>query len=71
MTPATQSATAMADVGANNPPSDADAYTYRAPRFGDLVSCPYCDADTFTRCDFCGDEGVIYADDVIGGSDAN
>ena len=68
MTPAIQSATAMADVGANNPPSDADAYRFRAPRFGDLVVCPYCNADELTRCDHCGDEGVMYADDIIRGT---
>lgn len=43
----------------------SDQYTFRAPRFGDLVSCPYCDAETFTRCDWCGDEGFIFASEVF------
>lgn len=67
MTPAIQSATAMADVGANNPPSDADAYRFRAPRFGDLVVCPYCDPESFRACDHCGDEGFVFASEVFNG----
>ena len=63
---ANQSATAMAGVSANNGAPDADAYTFRAPRFGDLVVCPYCDADTFT-CDHCGGERWVYASEVFSG----
>ena len=40
------------------------AYTFRAPRYGDLVSCPYCDADTFT-CDHCGGERRLFASEVF------
>lgn len=42
---------------------DADAYRFRAPRGGDLVVCPYCNADG-SSCDFC-DEGSIPADEVL------
>lgn len=52
-----------ASVPANNRAGDA-AYTFRAPRFGDLVVCPYCDADTFT-CDHCGGERRLYASEVF------
>lgn len=47
--------------------SAPDAYTFRAPRSGDLVVCPYCNADQITRCDFCGDEGHIFADEFFDG----
>lgn len=43
-----------------------NAYFFRAPRFGDLVVCPYCDADTFT-CDHCGGERRLYASEVFSG----
>ena len=39
-------------------------YYFRAPRHGDLVVCPYCDADTFD-CDHCGGERRLYADEVF------
>jgi hypothetical protein len=48
----------------NSPSPDAEAFTFRAPRFGDLVVCPYCDADTFT-CDHCGGERRLYASEII------
>lgn len=51
--------------GANNPrPVAADVYTFRAPRHGDLVVCPYCGPDTFT-CDHCGSERRLYANEVF------
>lgn len=56
------SSTAKASVRANNPADDG--WTFRAPRFGDLVACPYCDADTFT-CDHCGGERRLYASEVF------
>jgi hypothetical protein len=43
---------------------EADAFTFRAPRTGDLVACPYCDADTFT-CDHCGGERRLYASEIM------
>lgn len=43
---------------------DAAGWTFRAPRFGDLVVCPYCDADTFT-CDHCGGERRVYASEIM------
>jgi hypothetical protein len=62
MTPATLPSTAKAPVRANNPAGDG--WTFRAPRHGDLVACPYC-ANRLTRCcDFCGDEGVLFAIDL-------
>jgi hypothetical protein len=39
-------------------------WTFRAPRQGDLVVCPYCDADTF-NCDHCGGERRLYANEVF------
>jgi len=50
----------------NNPSPGADAFTFRAPRFGDLVVCPYCDAEG-TPCEFCGDERVMFASEIING----
>ena len=47
-----------------NPLPGADDFTFRAPRHGDLVVCPYCDADTFT-CDHCGGERRLYASEVF------
>lgn len=46
--------------------SDQDEWTFRAPRNGDLVICPYCDDDT-QSCDHCGGEGVIYASEFFSG----
>lgn len=52
--------------GANNPPSGAGVdYTFRAPRHSDLVTCPYCGGDSLDRCDWCGDEGTIFADEFF------
>jgi hypothetical protein len=59
---ATQSPTAKAGRVAKNPLSDG--WIFRAPRHGDLVVCPYCDADTFT-CDHCGGERRLYANEVF------
>jgi len=53
----------------NKPLPEAEAYTFRAPRFGDLVVCPYCDDDLMARCDHCGDEGVIFADEFFQGTE--
>lgn len=55
--------------GASAPlPGASDQYPFRAPRHGDLVACPYCDADNtdhrFIACAYCGDEGVIFASEV-------
>ncbi len=66
----TQSATAMAGVGANNPPSDAEAYTFRAPRWSDLTQCPVCGTtpDDFGACDYCGSEGLVFKETTYGHS---
>lgn len=48
----------------NSAPGAADEYAFRAPRHGDLVVCPYCDADTF-NCDHCGGERRLYGDEVF------
>lgn len=66
MTAATQS-TSKASARANNPAGDAGGYAFRAPRYGDLVACPYCETDTFKplRCDHCGDEGILFASEVF------
>lgn len=47
--------------------SGRDDYAFRAPRYGDLVACPYCDPDTFnpSGCDHCGDEGILFASEVF------
>lgn len=60
----TQSTTARAGSVPNKPLPEAEAYTFRAPRFGDLVACPYCDAETFS-CDHCGGERHVYVDEVM------
>lgn len=41
-----------------------DSYFFSAPRHGDLVACPYCDANTFS-CDHCGGERRLYANEVF------
>lgn len=51
-------------VFGNAPRQAQNEYHFRAPRHGDLVVCPYCDADTFD-CDHCGDERRLYADEVF------
>lgn len=53
---------ALAQSGA---PDAADGYVFRAPRYGDLVSCPYCDAESQHHCDWCGGEGHLFASEVI------
>jgi hypothetical protein len=58
----TQSPT-KAPVTANNGAGEG-GWTFRAPRQGDLVVCPYCDADTFS-CDHCGGERRLYANEVF------
>ena len=58
---ATQSA-AKAPARANNPAGDG--WTFRAPRRGDLVACPYCANRLTACCDYCGDEGVLFASDL-------
>lgn len=41
-----------------------EGWTFSAPRHGDLVACPYC-VNRLTRCcDYCGDEGVLFAMDT-------
>jgi hypothetical protein len=40
-------------------------YAFRAPRYGDLVGCPYCDPDSLSVCDHCGGEGVMFASEVF------
>lgn len=43
---------------------EVESYTFRAPRHGDLIACPYC-ANRLTKCcDYCGDEGQLFACDV-------
>lgn len=39
-------------------------WTFRAPRHGDLVACPYCANRLTACCDYCGDEGVLFASDL-------
>ena len=68
MTPATQSSTAKAPTTAKNGVGEG-GWTFRAPRHGDLLSCPYCDPANRPVCDHCGGEGSIYASDFFGGSD--
>ena len=44
--------------------SAPDGWTFSAPRHGDHVACPYC-ANRLTHCcDYCGDEGVLFAMDT-------
>lgn len=59
---ATLSSAAKAPVRANNPAGDG--WTFRAPRHGDLVACPYCANRLTACCDYCGDEGVLFASDL-------
>jgi hypothetical protein len=63
VTTATQSTTAKAPRQPNKLAGEG-GWTFRAPRQGDLVVCPYCDADTFT-CDHCGGERRLYANEVF------
>ena len=59
---ATLSSAAKAPVRANNPAGDG--WTFSAPSHGDHVACPYC-VNRLTRCcDYCGDEGVLFAMDL-------
>ncbi|MBB4799698.1 hypothetical protein HNP32_003458 [Brevundimonas bullata] len=44
--------------------SAPDGWTFRAPRHGDLVACPYCVNRLTHCCDYCGDEGVLFAMDT-------
>lgn len=60
----TDFSTAMDGAAPNKAASVADDYSFRAPRHGDLVVCPYCDADTF-NCDHCGGERRLYANEVF------
>lgn len=53
---------AKAPVRANNPAGDG--WTFRAPRHGDLVACPYCVNRPTHCCDYCGDDGVLFAMDT-------
>lgn len=46
--------------------TDGEDYSFRAPRHGDLVVCPYCDPSTFS-CDHCGGERRLYASEVFNG----
>lgn len=64
MTAQPLSSTARASDRANNPADDG--WTFRAPRHSDLVTCPYCGDDNLDRCDWCGDEGEIFADEFFG-----
>ncbi len=43
-------------------------YEFRAPRHGDLVSCPYCDEGA--DCDHCGGKGVLFASEVFDRAEA-
>lgn len=64
MTSQPLSSTARAGVSANNGTPEAEAYTFRAPRHGDLVACPYCANRLTACCDYCGDEGRLFASDI-------
>ena len=44
--------------------SAPDGWTFSAPRHGDLVACPYCANRLTACCDYCGDEGVLFAMDT-------
>lgn len=50
------------------PMRDEDGYYWpmTAPRYGDIVACPYCDNDT-KNCDHCDGTGVIYASEFFPG----
>lgn len=41
-----------------------DGWTFRAPRQGDLIACPYCANRLTACCDYCGDEGQLFASDI-------
>lgn len=49
---------------APNKPDGEGGWTFRAPRHGDLVVCPYCDPDIF-NCDHCGGERRLYVSEVF------
>ena len=61
MTPQVSPA-AKAPVTATN--GTGEGWTFRAPRHGDLVACPYCANRLSACCDYCGDEGVLFAMDL-------
>jgi len=63
MTAQTLSTAAKAPVTPNKGAGEG-GWTFRAPRHGDLVVCPYCGPDTFT-CDHCGGERRLYANEVF------
>ena len=48
--------------GANNPRSEVETYTFRAPRHGDLARCTFCPNAMLNRlrCEYCGGEGVVF-----------
>lgn len=60
----TQSPTTREGASAQQAAPGGDEYLFRAPRHGQLVICPYCDADTF-NCDHCGGERRLFADEVF------
>lgn len=39
-------------------------WAFLAPSHGDLVACPYCVNRLTHCCDYCGDEGVLFAMDI-------
>ena len=53
---------AQAPVRANNPAGDG--WTFIAPSHGDHVACPYCVNRLTHCCDYCGDDGVLFAMDL-------
>lgn len=62
MTPATPSSAAKAPTALNKPVGEG--WTFSAPRHGDLVCCPYCANRLTACCDYCGDDGVLFAMDT-------
>lgn len=44
--------------------SAPDGWTFIAPSHGDHVACPYCANRLTACCDYCGDEGVLFATDT-------
>jgi hypothetical protein len=40
-----------------------DGYPFAAPRYGDLVGCPYCELGR--DCDHCDGEGILFASEVF------
>lgn len=58
------SSTAKASATAKNG-AEEGGWTFRAPRHGDLVRCPYCDPDSFRVCDHCGGEGSLFTSEVF------